>query len=169
MPLDNFAISFPETLLSLSSRTGADGSWQIQNSGVKPHRETAVYSRYTLWPRVFWKYGTFFLHNRALSQCFGQHSRDVREMKVKYSTRKWNQFFNSQSNLAFLDLTRVSLSIDRWSKKPGISQQDWITVLNLTEIVLPIKLPQRREMLLKFLSNSKEWSPRDSKQSCESA
>ena len=42
-----------------------------------------MYSRHALRPRVFWKYGGFVLHNRALPQCFGLRSREVSEIKKK--------------------------------------------------------------------------------------
>ena len=70
-------------------------AWAVFWLCVKPLRETAVYSRHALRPRVFWKYGGFVLHNRALPQCFGLRSREVSEIKKANTvpgTRKWNCF-----------------------------------------------------------------------------
>ena len=42
-------------------------------------------SRHTLRPRVFWKYGGFFLHNRGVPHCFAKRSREVRKIQIKSS------------------------------------------------------------------------------------
>lgn len=100
---------------------------------VKLLQDTAVCSRHILRLWVFRKYGQFFLYNKALPQYFGLCCREVGEMKIKYMHQEMKLFFNSQLNLALLDLTRVFLSPECCSMEWGLWERDWVYTISSLE------------------------------------